>query len=168
LSGAPSLPVWMTSSGRIPRDSRLISGLKTLTAAHMLRSVLGKTPGFCSSMKLAELSNPLIPSIAEANPRNSARASPPRLMSPTVDQLSTNTVGSSTSAATLISASTVSVSRWTTKIPSATIADSVIPSRLRNAKNPSSAMVATKTSIPCQRWCAYSIASPALITAVAT
>ena len=53
-------------------------GLKTATATHMLRSVLGKTPGFCSSMKLAELSKPLMPSMAAAKPNKRARA---RLMS---------------------------------------------------------------------------------------
>ncbi len=53
-----------------------MSGLNTSTAIHMLRSVLGKTPVFCSSMKLAELSNPLIPSMAAAKPKNRAWSTP--------------------------------------------------------------------------------------------
>ena len=62
----------MSASGSRPSDSRLISGLKIDTTIHMLRSVFGKTPLFCSSMKFAELSNPEMPSIAAANPKNSA------------------------------------------------------------------------------------------------
>ena len=53
-----------------------MSGLKNVTASHMLRSVFGKTPGFCSSMKFAELSKPLIPSIPAAKPKKSALAKP--------------------------------------------------------------------------------------------
>jgi hypothetical protein len=37
-----------------------------------LRSVFEKTPGFCSSTKFAELSNPEIPSMAAENPKNKA------------------------------------------------------------------------------------------------
>ena len=35
------------ASGKRPSESKLISGLKTATAIHMLRSVFGKTPVFC-------------------------------------------------------------------------------------------------------------------------
>ncbi len=38
----------------------------------MLRNVLGKTWGCCSSTKLAELSNPDIPSMAAEKPKNNA------------------------------------------------------------------------------------------------
>ena len=47
-----------------------------LTATHMLRSVLGKTPSACSSTKLAELSNPEMPSIAAEKPKKSAVIGP--------------------------------------------------------------------------------------------
>jgi len=43
---------------------------RIVTAYHILRSVFGNTPGFCSSTKLAELSKPLTPSMALENPRN--------------------------------------------------------------------------------------------------
>ena len=62
----------MSAKGSNPSDRRLIRGLKMDTAIHMFRNVFGKTPGFCSSMKLAELSKPLMPNIAAAKPKNSA------------------------------------------------------------------------------------------------
>ncbi len=52
--------------------SNAITGLKKLTTAHMFLSVLEETPGCCSSTKLAELSNPEMPSIAAEKPRKSA------------------------------------------------------------------------------------------------
>ena len=52
--------------------SKLMSGLKTATAIHILRSVLGNTVGSCSSMKFADVSKPLMPSSATEKPKNSA------------------------------------------------------------------------------------------------
>ena len=61
--------------------SNAMAGLKNDTATHMLRSVLGNTPSACSSTKLAELSNPEIPSSAAEKPKNSASNSPPSVRS---------------------------------------------------------------------------------------
>ena len=64
-----SLGTWeMVARGRRPRARSARRGLNTETAPHMLRSVLEKTPSFCSSMKFAELSKPLIPNMAAAKP----------------------------------------------------------------------------------------------------
>ncbi len=72
---------WLASSvmagrGSMPSASRAMSGLKMVTATHMLRKVLGNTPGACSSTKLAEDSKPEMPSRPAEKPKNSARATP--------------------------------------------------------------------------------------------
>ena len=61
-----------SSSGINERARIAITGLKMVTAIHMLRSVFGKTPSACSSTKFAELSNPEIPRRAAANPKKIA------------------------------------------------------------------------------------------------
>lgn len=42
------------------------------TLIHMFVRVLGKTPGFCSSTKFAEVSKPETPSMAEEKPKKIA------------------------------------------------------------------------------------------------
>ena len=98
-----------------PSESRLISGLKTATAIHMLRSVFGKTPGFCSSMKLAELSKPLMPSMAAAKPKKSACTKPAgRRRLPVLERTAEDRWAKRDHADA--ASSTTSVSMWETKI----------------------------------------------------
>ena len=49
-----------------------IRGFMIMTSAHILRSVFGKTPGRCSSTKLAEVSKPVTPNMAVLKPRKRA------------------------------------------------------------------------------------------------
>jgi hypothetical protein len=122
-----------------------MSGLKTATATHMLRRVLGKTPSFCSSTKFAELSNPLMPSSAAEKPKKRAAAMPPGAGA---RQFATNSDGSPATATADATTSAASVVIWATKMASATLADSVMPTRFRSAKRPSRATVAQKASSP--------------------
>ena len=63
--------------GKTAKAKKAINGLKMVTTTHILRRVLGNTPFFCSSTKLAELSKPLIPNIAAENPKKSAMGNAP-------------------------------------------------------------------------------------------
>ena len=71
-----SLCTTICSTGRIFKDRIEVSGLITATAISMLRRVFLKTPAFCSSTKLAELSKPLMPSSAALNPIARAISTP--------------------------------------------------------------------------------------------
>ena len=148
VASSASVSAATSCSGSSPIANRAISGLNTATAIHMLRRVFGNTPGRCSSMKFAELSKPLMPSIPAQNPKNSAMPTP----CPGVGQadggrarLAHSTDGSEASARTPAAARVHRVAMWNTKMSRATVADSVIPSRASSAKPDSSASVASIT-----------------------
>ena len=146
-----SLCACTVATGMTPSTSRQMSGLKTTTASHMLRSVLGNTPSSCSSMKLHELSNPLMPRRAAAKPKNTAV---PRLTSVGACQFAMSMEGSRTRRTTPIRQKATRVSRWSAKMPTATADDSVIPMMERTANRPRRATVAPSTGSPGTRFCA--------------
>ena len=128
-----------------------MSGLNTATAIHMFRRVFGNTPSFCTSMKFAELSKPLIPKRPAAKPKNNALPIPP---GEPCAQFDKNTSKLNPNFTNAKPTRRTSVVMCVTKIPIATTADSVMPTRLRNAKNPSRPKVACTTGSECANTCA--------------
>ena len=140
-------------------------GLKKLTATHMLRRVLGNTPGACSSTKLAELSKPEIPSMAAAKPKKSACGT---LISIGAERFATGVAGpprKMKSTPTPRSRSNVAI--WVMKMKTATLADSPMPRMVRTMKAASRTMVAGITGSPATASARSASASDAEITAVA-
>ena len=130
---------------------RAMSGLMMLTAVHMFRSVLGNTPGCCSSTKLAELSKPEMPSMAVLNPRKSTTGSPAR--SGAWKLAMATLVPSEKSSSPAASSSTAMEVRCSRKMPMATVADSVMPAMVSARKMESTPTVAHTTGSWCTSPC---------------
>ncbi len=58
----------MSLIGKTANERKDMVGLSSVAEMIMFRSVLGYTPASCSSIKLADVSNPEMPNMAEENP----------------------------------------------------------------------------------------------------
>ena len=140
------------ASGSTAMATKANNGLNTVTTTHILRSVFWNTPGACSSTKLAELSNPEMPSMAALNPKNNAPARLPsrngaRKLSAKWGKPWVSIYPPATPT------STVSEARCTTKMTTATFADSEMPRMVSSKNSPSSPSVAPMMGSAAHRLC---------------
>ena len=133
----------------IARARKAIRGLKTLTTSHILRSVLGNTPGACSSTKFAELSNPDMPSMAAENPKNKASIIPP--LTGTAELKFNVSRPLENIYRAHAPTKTVRAVKCVIKITMATFDDSPIPMIVKIIKIARSVIVAITTGRPIQR-----------------